>query len=123
MTQPDNVKEALAWAREQAARHSESMGEPGVASQWRSGLHDELPDITMRVEAYLAGASRAPSPGASAREISEQARELLASAASGCSALPIRRAPHLDKSSTVTVSAALRAIESALTARGCRGEG
>jgi hypothetical protein len=51
----DIAREALLYARETCAQRAEANSCPPAATEWRLGLHDGLPDIRSRVDAFLAG--------------------------------------------------------------------
>ena len=66
--QVDHQRAALLYAREQCALLSEANDQTHIATRWRIGLYDHLPDIQNRVEAYLEGRQ------AAYREAAEVAR-------------------------------------------------
>lgn len=53
------TRQALIYAREECAKRAETNGAPEMAAQWRCGHFDNLPDITMRRDAYFAGVAAA----------------------------------------------------------------
>lgn len=60
VTQETLERRALLYAREDMAKRAEELGCEPVATEWRIGVYDYLPDIEGRKAAYIAGALSPP---------------------------------------------------------------